>query len=118
MNRGLDRLRDVLDEARSFLSLPRPDPTAGSLGRAPPEPSGSPESARRLFAMAQPIVGTIAQAYLRTRGITALHGAGALRFHPRCYYRVDAEAPTETWPALIAAVTDLGGRITGAHRTW
>jgi len=82
MNRGLDRLRDVLDEARSFLSLPRPDPTAGSLGRAPPEPSGSPESARRLFAMAQPIVGTIAQAYLRTRGITALHGAGALRFHP------------------------------------
>ena len=26
--------------------------------------------------------------------------------------------PTETWPALIAAVTDLDGRITGAHRTW
>jgi hypothetical protein len=44
--------------------------------------------------------------YLRTRGITALHGGGALRFHPRCYYRADADAPTETWPALIAAVTD------------
>ena len=26
--------------------------------------------------------------------------------------------PTETWPAMIAAVTDLDGRITGAHRTW
>src|SRR3546814_4039975 len=25
---------------------------------------------------------------------------------------------TETWPARIAAVTDLAGRITGAHRTW
>ncbi len=25
--------------------------------------------------------------------------------------------PTESWPAMIAAVTDLGGRITGAHRT-
>src|SRR5271163_4532496 len=24
-NRGLDRLRDVLDEARAFLSLPKPD---------------------------------------------------------------------------------------------
>jgi hypothetical protein len=68
--------------------------------------------------MAQPLSGTIAEAYLRRRGITALHGAGALRFHPRCYYRAHAEAPTETWPALIAAVTNLGGQITGAHRTW
>jgi Toprim domain len=39
-------------------------------------------------------------------------------FHPRCYYRPDADAPTETWPALIAAVTDLAGKITGVHRTW
>ena len=68
--------------------------------------------------MAQPISGTIAESYLRHRGITALHDAAALRFHPRCYYRPDAEAPTEIWPALIAAVTDLAGNITGAHRTW
>src|SRR6516165_8662401 len=79
---------------------------------------GSPESARRLFAMSQPILGTIAESYLRKRGITALHDAAELRFHPRCYYRPDADAPTETWPALIAAVTDLAGKITGAHRTW
>ena len=26
--------------------------------------------------------------------------------------------PTETWPAMIAAVTDLDGKLTGAHRTW
>lgn len=26
--------------------------------------------------------------------------------------------PTETWPAMIAAVTDLNGKVTGAHRTW
>jgi hypothetical protein len=118
MNRGLDRLRDVLDEARSFLSLPRPEPPPDRYTRQPPAPTGSPESARRLFAMSQPISGTIAEAYLRKRGITTLHGAGALRFHPRCYYRPNADAPTETWPALIAAVTDLAGGITGAHRTW
>jgi hypothetical protein len=41
-----------------------------------------------------------------------------LRFHPRCYYRPDEHSSTETWPAMIAAVTDLDGRITGAHRTW
>jgi Toprim domain len=118
MNRGLDRLRDVLDEARSFLSLPRPEPPPDRYTRQPPAPTGSPESAHRLFAMSQPISGTIAEAYLRKRGITTLHGAGALRFHPRCYYRPNADAPTETWPALIAAVTDLAGGITGAHRTW
>jgi hypothetical protein len=118
MNQGLQRLSDVLDEARSFLSLPRPEPPSDRYRRQPPAPMGSPESARRLFAMAQPISGTIVEAYLRNRGITALHDAAALRFHPRCYYRPDADAPTEVWPALVAAVTDIAGSITGAHRTW
>jgi hypothetical protein len=118
LNRGLDRLRDVLDEARSFLSLPRPAPPPDRCRRRPLAPMGSPESARRLFAMAQPVSGTIAEVYLRNRGITALHDAAALRFHPRCYYRPDADAPTEIWPALIAAVTDLTGALTGVHRTW
>ena len=47
-----------------------------------------------------------------------MHDAAALRFHPRCYYRSDVDAPTEIWPALIAAVTDLAGNITGVLRTW
>ncbi len=116
---GLVDFHDVIGEARRFLSLPRPHPSAGCHTRKqPPAPTGSPESARRLFAMSQPIAGTIAEMYLRTRGITALHEVGALRFHPRCYYRPDVDAPTEIWPALIAAVTDLAGKITGAHRTW
>ncbi|MBS3025300.1 DUF7146 domain-containing protein [Acidiphilium multivorum] len=119
LNRGLDRFRDVLDEAQAFLSLPRDNPTDRPFGHVPSRATrGSPEAARRLFAMAQPITGTIAETYLRWRGITAFHGIGALRFHPRCYYRPSAEAPTEIWPALIAAVTDLDGKFTGAHRTW
>jgi hypothetical protein len=118
MNRGLARLRDVLEEARRFLSLPRSEVATERFQRNPPAPTGSPESARRLFAMSRPIRGTIAEAYLRKRGIAALHEAGALRFHPSCYYRPAADVPSETWPALIAAVTDLGGRITGAQRTW
>ena len=93
-----------------------PGPRAESRSSA--SQTGSPEAARRLFAMSQPIARTLVEAYLRNRGITALHEAGALRFHPRCYYRPDEDAPTETWPAMIARVTDLDGRITGAHRTW
>ena len=80
--------------------------------------AGSPEAARRLFAMSQPIGGTLGEAVLRRRGITALHETGSLRFHPRCYYRPDEHSPTEIWPAMIAAVTDLSGKLTGAHRTW
>jgi Toprim domain len=68
--------------------------------------------------MSQPIASTVVETYLRGRCITNLHGIDSLRFHPRCYYRPETDAPTETWPAMIAAVTDLKGRITGAHRTW
>jgi hypothetical protein len=115
---GLTDFRQVADEARAFLSLPRPEPEPDRQRRPTAAPTGSSEVARRLFAMSQPITGTVAEAYLRKRGITALHGTGSLRFHPRCYYRPDEHSPTETWPAMIASVTDLAGRITGAHRTW
>ena len=115
---GLAEFSDVADEARRFLSLPRPDPAPEHARPSSSAPAGSPESARRLFAMSQPMWGTIAETYLRRRGITALHGTANLRFHPSCYYRPDPDSPTETWPAMIAAVTDLGGMITGAHRTW
>ena len=115
---GLVDFQDVAAEARRFLCLPRPEQNVPSRPRATSAAAGSSESARRLFAMSQPISGTIAEAYLRGRGITTLHETSALRFHPRCYYRPDSYSPTETWPAMIAAVTDLAGRITGAHRTW
>jgi Toprim domain len=64
------------------------------------------------------IRGTIAETYLRRRGISVLHPTASLRFHPRCYYKPDDDSPTETWPALIGAVTTLTGVITGVHRTW
>src|SRR6202041_683418 len=106
-------------EARSSPSLPHPEPEPDRpRSRTPSAPTGSPEAARRLFAMSQPIERTLAEAYLRDRGITALHGTGSLRFHPRCYYRPDEHSPTETWPAMIAAVTDLASHLTGVHRTW
>lgn len=68
--------------------------------------------------MSRPISGSAVETYLRKRGITTFHGTGSLRFHPRCYYRPDEQSPAETWPAMIAAVTDLDGRLTGLHRTW
>jgi len=115
---GLVDFKDVADEARTFLSMPPPKPEPREHQRQSPAPHGSTEAARRLVRMLQPIFGTLVQAYLRERGITDLRGTGSLHFHPRCYYRPDEHSPTEAWPAMIAAVTDLDGKITGAHRTW
>lgn len=115
---GLTDFPDVAEEARAFLNLPPPEsePTSPCRGTAP-APSGSVEAARRLFAMSQPLAGTLAETYLRQRGITLLHGTANLCFHPHCYYKPD-NGPTEAWPAMIAAITDLSCRITGVHRTW
>jgi len=113
---GLVDFKDVADEARTFLSLPHPEPQPWQ--RPASARLGSSEAARRLFAMSQPITDTLVESYLRKRGITALNGTSSLRFHPRCYYQPDEHSPTETWPAMVAAVTDLAGHLTGAHRTW
>ncbi|PBC09399.1 toprim domain-containing protein [Mesorhizobium sp. WSM3859] len=115
---GLIDFTDVADEARTFLSTAPAEPEACEHQQQSPAPHGSPEAARRLVRMSQPIRHTIVQAYLRERGVTDLRGTGSLHFHPHCYYRHDEHSPTETWPAMIAEVTDLDGKITGAHRTW
>lgn len=124
----LAAFRDVLDEARRFLSLPSFPQSLTAAASEEPMPhrslgrnyvsSGSPEAAQRLFALTRPIWGTEAEAYLRQRGLIALHDTQALRFHPRCYYRPRGDGPTETRPALIGAVTDLGGKLTGVQRTY
>ena len=110
---------DVLEEARRFLHMPHPPLDMAAQNRNPLNaPSRAHNAAYRLFAMSQPIVGTVAEIYLHRRGITALHDTGALHFHPRCYYRPDMHTPAEIRPAIVAAVTDSGGRLTGVQRTW
>lgn len=111
LNRGLD-FRAALDEARGFLSLP----VLPIRQVAPPAPTNSSEAARRLFAASKPIRGTLAERYLKSRGIILPADVSVLRFHPRCFHR--GPAGREIWPALIAAVTDLDRGITGVHRTW
>jgi hypothetical protein len=116
---GYDRLADVLAEARRFLGLPHPKP----VRPPPPEPStGLPQGVRRLLVTSFPLAGSLAETYLHVRGIAVAPDLRALRFHPRCFYRSTDPATGadwyETWPALLAAVTDIAGHVTGLHRTW
>lgn len=119
---GLHGFTDAMEEARRFLSLPdtvQCDVTRHAKARkAKAGTSDSLHSALRLYAMARPIAGTLADTYLRGRGIVVDAPSGTLRFHPGCYYRPDSNGPTEQWPAMLAAVTDNRGNITGIHRTW
>jgi len=69
------------------------------------------EAAKGVWAEAVPIEGTLAETYLRSRGISC-DLPDSLRFHPRCYH-----GPSQTaLPAMIALVT--GGDSFAIHRTF
>ncbi|EJC84144.1 hypothetical protein Rleg4DRAFT_5941 [Rhizobium leguminosarum bv. trifolii WSM2297] len=116
---GLVDFCDVAYEVRNFLSLPQLTLSESSDAcehRLCDRPNA--ERARRLFRITQPLAGTLADGYLRERGILRGSVHAALRFHPSCYYRDLVTGRATSYPALIAAVTDSGGAITGVHRTW
>lgn len=123
LNQRHGRLADTIAEAERFLSLPpsASDDERTAAAFAKPARVESTTAARRLFAASKPLIGSLASAYLRSRGITRVSDLPALRFHPRCYYRANEDDVPETpgvFPALIAAVTDDDGLQTGTHRTW
>lgn len=123
---SLNDFRSLADEVRRFLSLPHPPlvdadrlPSRGGDGNDHSSAAASAvDRARRLFRMTQPLAGTVADGYLRGRAIPHATLHPALRFHPCCYYRDLATGLTSSFPAMIAAVTDEVGVITGVHRTY
>ncbi|MFC4670608.1 toprim domain-containing protein [Seohaeicola nanhaiensis] len=115
---GISRFPDLLDEARAHLGRPQPVLPDTPVPKKPKAPGGTPAAAARLFAASMPIAGTLADSYLRSRGLT--HGGvmSALRFHPKCWHRDEGQTRSIPRPALIAAVTDGAGALQGVHRTW
>ena len=67
--------------------------------------------AKRLWLEAQPIAGTLAETYLRARGITCPLPP-TLRFHPECWHGPTAKR----FPAMVAAVEGAG--LAAVHRTY
>ena len=110
---GAATLGPALDEARAFLALPV------GVRKVPADPpvswDGAAAAARRLWRRCRPLEGTLADAYLRARGLGDCHFP-ALRFHPALAYR-DA-AGWRRFPALVAAVSGPDGTLEGVQRTW
>ncbi len=116
LSKNLRNCREAIAEAKAFLREPE------RIRRRPQTQEAAfrdtQAAARKLYALSRPVPGTLAEAYLRQRGIAASLDWSSLRFHPACYYRDYEGAPLEQWPALLGAVTDLTGRLTGLQRTW
>ncbi|MBG0792501.1 toprim domain-containing protein [Methylocystis sp. H62] len=113
---GFGSFRDTLHEARRFLRTPRESPP--ELRDGQPSERDTIALARKIWAASRSIAGTPAEAYLRARKITADLDPASLRYHPALFYRERPGAVPRTLPALVAAVTDHRGEITGVHRTF
>ncbi|MFY8039992.1 MAG: DUF7146 domain-containing protein [Bosea sp. (in: a-proteobacteria)] len=158
---ALRSFSETVAEACAFLGMPIAwrNPMAAPAGRGQSSvPSSSSSSgaafsdvpskivftladsinaARRLVMASTPIAGTLAETYLRRRGLMALDGLTALRFHPTTVYRDEADQSSgaaadvspmqegssqvrsaRRGPALIVSITDAEGWVTGVQRTW
>ncbi|WP_292532374.1 toprim domain-containing protein [Methylocystis sp.] len=113
---GHRSFRDTLDEARRFLKAPREPLPELNEGRSSERDTIA--LVRKIWAASRSIAGTPAEAYLRARKIMAERDAASLRYHPALFYRERLGLPSRRLPALVAAVTDHRGEITGVHRTF
>ena len=120
LSRGFRDFREVLAEARRFLSLPDPQviaaPRAGHRAKEPNEDAKA--AASRIFTASRALANSPAEIYLAHRGIVLQPDFDALRFHPRCYAPGSDGSGLHTFPALVAAVTDLCADLTGVSRTF
>ena len=115
---GISRFPDLLAEARAHLGRPQPVLPDAPVPKKAKAAGGTPAAAARLFAASVPVAGTLADTYLRSRGITQGGMMSALRFHSKCWHRDEGQTKPVPRPALIAAVTDGAGTLQGVHRTW
>ena len=107
---------DLLRQAADYLGEAPVIPDDGTSDYEPAVTSNRQTAAgRRLFSYGRPIKNTLADAYLRGRGIARF--GPALAFHPNVYLRAEDGTRLEI-PALLAAITDNAGTVTGCSRVF
>ena len=113
---GSPSLGSAIEHARAFLDATGPAPTLP----APPSqqhPRSRAGAALRLWNLCRPVHGSLAEDYLRARGLDPRLAHPSLRFHPRLFHRDPNDRHREL-PALVAALTDDAGQISGVERIY
>ena len=90
---------------------PGPETLAKREAEQRREAEKSAAQAKAIWRETLPINGTVAETYLRGRGITCPLPK-SLRFHPNCWHGVTAKR----YPAMVAAVQ--GNKLAAVHRTF
>ena len=76
------------------------------------------EAAVKVWRECQPIGGTLAERYLRSRGLTLALPDDAMRFHPRCPFGKDDDGRQIYLPAMVCLMRSaVTGEGLGVHRT-
>jgi DNA primase len=75
------------------------------------------DTARRLWKNAKPAPASLAEIYLRARGID-IDIPPSLRFLDRCPSGYDKTGNGQFLPAMIAGIQDLSGKVIAVHRTY
>lgn len=106
---------DLLRQAADYLGEAPVIPDDGTSYDEPAVASNRQTAGRKLFSYGRPIKNTLAEAYLRGRGIARF--GPALAFHPNVYLRAEDGTRLEI-PTLLASITDNAGTVTGCSRVF
>lgn len=112
---GATSFRELRSEAMSFLGRPEAHHANNGSSGEHGQSSDHAEKGRKLFSYGHAFNGTAAERYLRARGINRF--GPALRYHSRVYLR-DGDGSLLQLPAMLAAITDNDGNVTGCARTF
>mgnify|MGYP000206317550 CR=1 FL=1 len=121
----LKMLEDIVGGVKTDYKQPvRPTKQAERPYCTPKEAEDREARIKKLYSESVPVVGTLAEKYLRSRGIKSFSPdylceiGNNLRFHPSCPYKEDDDSPWQRFPALLAIVRDKNGKPLTLHRTF
>ena len=121
LNQGLGSKSEAIEAARVFLALsPRRSCRTQTTNpnRKPTVSHG--DRARSIYSASRHIGSSIAETYLRHRGIELDQSGIALRCHPNLpYYEPGIPKSLQrAYPALITGITDEADNLVAIQRTW
>lgn len=106
--------KNVLD---SVKPMPKPEPVEFC---SKSEAEKRSKRISKAWKESEPLVGSLAETYLRSRGIKSdlSYLGNNLRFHPSMPYKEDDKSPWQRLPCMLAVYRDSEGKPLTLHRTF